>query len=148
MGTLMVAWETAIALSHFHVCSPFATKVVTKSFPDTARVYDDTFQFFSPHRARARASQHQHLMTQLPFLIKGDAWPRVGVFMLYRLPLYHSLPSLMPKKKKCLYCPSKYYREREAPQRFILTFYIDNLFQPFRMKNAYCMTGKHAGETE
>lgn len=102
----MVAWETAIALSHFHVCSPFATKVVTKSFPDTARVYDDTFPFFFPRRARARAAQHQHLMTQLPFLIKGDAWPRVGVFIL------HSPLSITPslsnaQGEKCLYFQSK-----------------------------------------
>lgn len=69
--------------------------------------------------------------------------------LCYTPPLSLSLPPLSNAQgEKCLYFPSKYYREREARKRFILTFYIDNLFHPFRMKNAYCMTGKHAGKTE
>lgn len=146
----MVAWETAIALSHFHVCSPFATKVVTKSFPDTARVYDDTFPFFSPRRARERAPQHQHLMTQLPFLIKGDAWPCVGVFMLYSPPPLSIAPSLYNAQGENAFTFSLNRATTESARRyrFILTFFIDNLFHPFRKKNAYCMTGKNAGKTE
>ncbi len=94
MGTLMVAWETAIALSHFHVCSPFATKVVTKSFPDTARVYDDTFPFFSPRRPRARALPNTSIWWRnCPF------WSKEMHGLVYVSLLYLPLPSLMRKEK-------------------------------------------------
>lgn len=72
----------------------------SQSHSPTQRAFMMTLSrsFLLTERVRAR-TQHQHLMTQLPFLIKGDAWPRVGVFMLYLPPLYHYLPSLMRKEK-------------------------------------------------
>lgn len=51
--------------------------------------------------ASARSPQHQHLMTQLPFLIKGDAWPGIGAFMLHLHPslsLSAPSPSRAPEK--------------------------------------------------
>lgn len=121
----------------------------SQSHSPTQRAFMMTLSrsFLLTERVRAR-TQHQHLMTQLPFLIKGDAWPRVGVFMLYRPPSLSLPPLSNAQEEKCLYCPSKYYREREAPLHCILTFYIDNRSHPFRMKNAFCMIGKHAGKTE
>lgn len=49
---------------------------------------------------RALSPQHQHLMTQLPFLIKGDARPRIGVFMLHLHPsLYLSTSASRAQEK-------------------------------------------------
>lgn len=122
MGTLMVAWETAIALSHFHVCSPFATKVVTKSFPDTARVYDDTFPLHSPLRARALSpTSASDDATALSDQRRCTASYRCLYATPPPLPLSVYL-CLQSAGEKCLRFQSKYYREF-AFWHFISTIY-------------------------
>ncbi len=107
-GTLMVAWETAISAKPFPCLQPICNKGRHKVIPrHSARLWWHFPVLFSSPTACARAPQHQHLMTQLPFLIKGDAWPRVCVFAIPPSP-----PLSYAQGEKCLYFPSKYYRER------------------------------------
>ena len=146
MGTLMVAWETAIVLSHFHVCarrplfrvhSPFATEVDTKSSPTPRAFMMTLFSPLTPPLLLMKTSERASTTSasddvplrrkdELPFLIKGTT-------------VRSRLASC-----RCLYAPLPhthlYSARREMPSlsikilqraRSILTFYIADLFGLF-----------------
>lgn len=138
MGTLMVAWETAIVLSHFHVCarrplfrvhSPFATEVVTKSSPTPRAFMMTLFSPLTHHtpllppplmKTSARATTTSasddvpsRRKDELPFLIKGTTVRlRLGSCRCLYAPPPPTHPHLYSAREKCLHFQSKYCRER------------------------------------